>query len=184
MQELTVRQARDRYFQESGLPLDGGYDLRWVPVKWGFLTLYLYNGAARRRVVQLHDIHHVVTGYSSDFRGEAAISAWELAAGVSNKHTARILDLAGLSYGGYLFPKTTFQAYVLGTQSKTLYSEGFSQSLLEESVETLRKRLLPAVPREAKAMDYFRYALLVGLASLPGLVLMIGCLAAFVALAL
>jgi hypothetical protein len=39
----------------------------------------LPNSDARRKAVVLHDLHHVATGYKTDWTGEAEISAREIA---------------------------------------------------------------------------------------------------------
>lgn len=169
MSETTIREARAEHFKKYGLPVDGGYENKWVPLKFGFLTVYLYNSKARKRAVKLHDIHHVITEYTSDPRGEAEISAWELAAGIHDKHFARFINLAGLFYGAYIFPKTTFKAFVRGKYSATLYNQEFSESLLENSVAELKQQLLPQEEPIAKLKHYFEYAFLVAISSLPAL---------------
>lgn len=171
MSEQTIGEARDHYFRESGLPEKGGYEDKWIPLKFGWFTFFIYNSDSRKRAVKLHDIHHIVTGYKSDPRGEAEISAWELAAGIYDKHFARLINLGGLFYGAFVYPKTTFKAYVLGKHSSTLYDREFSSSLLQQDVDSLRKSLLPSAEPAVKAAHYIEYASLVALIGLPGLLL-------------
>ncbi len=143
MNDITIKDAREHYFRRNGLPLDGGYNDKWVPLKAWFITVYLYNSKARKAAVRLHDIHHIVTGYQSDLVGEAEISAWEYAAGIYDKHFARFINLTAIFYGVILFPKRTFRAYLLGKASQSLYNETFSEALLQESVASVQQRLLP-----------------------------------------
>lgn len=174
MSKITVQEAITDHFITYGLPADGGYEETWVPLKFGFLTFYIYNSEARKSAVKLHDIHHVITQYEPTPRGEAEISAWELAAGIYNKHFARIINLGGLFYGAYIYPKTTFRAYVRGKYSSTLYSQNYSASLLEQSVESLKKRLLPQFEQSPQRTHYIQYGLLVCFVSLPALLLLFG----------
>ena len=67
---LTLREARGRYFAANGLG-EGGYDDKWVRLAVGPLRFAFPNTAGRVRAVRYHDLHHVVTGYATDWTGEA-----------------------------------------------------------------------------------------------------------------
>ena len=125
--QTTVKEALLFHLKESDLPLDGGYEDKWTPLKFGFVTFYLYNSKSRKEAVRLHDIHHIVTEYKSDPCGEAEISAWELAAGIHNKYFAGFIGLAALFYGAFLYPKKTFKAFIRGKHSRSLYDQNFSE---------------------------------------------------------
>ncbi len=72
----TLREGRQAYFAENGLPADGGYQDRWVVIKLGGIPVFAFpNTKDRRRAVPFHDLHHVLTGYGTDLRGEAEIGA-------------------------------------------------------------------------------------------------------------
>lgn len=173
MSELSVREARDLHFKRHGLPLDGGYEDKWVPLMFGFLTFYLYNSQLRKAAVRLHDIHHAVTGYASDAVGEAEISAWELAAGVYDKHFARFINLAALFYGAYLFPRRTFTAFLRGRHSRSLYNQAFSESMLDVPLSMMQAQLLPREVPSATLYDYGYYLLLVGVANVPAVLVIL-----------
>src|SRR5262245_66055231 len=78
--DWTVARGRDEYPAANGFSL-ADYDKRWVRIQVGPVPLFFPNTGARRKAVPLHDLHHVATGYATDWRGEAEISAWELGAG-------------------------------------------------------------------------------------------------------
>jgi len=143
MSEITLRQARAEYFEFNGFPSDGGYGDKWIPLKLGWVIIYIYNSKLRKAAIPLHDIHHVVTGYKTDLIGEAEIAIWELAAGTYSKHFATFINILAFLYGAILSPKRVFQAYVLGRNSSTFYSQDFSDSLLDTTVIQARKDLLP-----------------------------------------
>src|SRR5689334_975997 len=73
---LTMRAARRLYFDANGFG-EGGYDAKWVTVKMGPIPFAFPNSPERVRSVRLHDLHHVVTDYATDWTGEAEIGAWE-----------------------------------------------------------------------------------------------------------
>lgn len=138
----TVRQARARYFAENGFGEDGGYDLRWTPLKFGPFTLMVYNSRARKRAVPLHDLHHIATGYPTTPRGEAQMAIWELAAGTYDMWFAFFINIPALMYGFLLWPKSSLMAWRRGKQSKSLYEREFGEDLLEMSIDELRSKTI------------------------------------------
>lgn len=99
--ELTLGEARARLFALSGFPPDGGYGDSWVVLKLWRIPLAFPNTAGRRRAVRFHDLHHVLTEYRTDWRGEFEIAAWEIAGGVNRYWEGWILDLLGFACGRY-----------------------------------------------------------------------------------
>lgn len=120
---MTVHDARSRYYEINGFGADGGDSLKWVPLKIFGLTVYIPNTEGRRRAVRVHDLHHVVTGYQTNWRGEAEIAAWELASGCWRWPTAFVLNLGGLALGAMIAPRRVARAWARGRKTRNLYSE-------------------------------------------------------------
>ena len=158
---LTVREARARYFAEAGFPPDGGYAAKVVQLaSLGPIPIGFPNSDARRKAVGLHDLHHVATGYKTDWTGEAEISAWEIASGCGRMWFAWYINLQGMLMGWFVDPRATWRAWVRGRHSRNLYHEGISESLLREQVDSLRARLeLDRPVPEPTAGDCVSYAL-------------------------
>ena len=156
---LTVADARTRYFAEAGFPPDGGYAAKFVQLaKLGPIPVGFPNSDARRRAVVMHDLHHVATGYKTDWTGEAEISAWEIASGCGRFWFAWYINLQGMIMGWVVNPGATWRAWVRGRHSRNLYPEGFSDGVLRESVAGLRQRLGLDAPAPApRASDYASY---------------------------
>jgi len=152
----TMRQARDRYFQDNGFGADGGYGEAWVDLAFGPLHLPFPNSAGRVRAVRFHDLHHIVTGYRTDLRGEAEIGAWELGAGCKGMLAAWFLNLGVMGLGLVTAPGRVFRAFVRGRRSASLYGERY-EPLLGETVMDVRVRTRVAAadadPRPATAGD-------------------------------
>ena len=129
--------ARTQYFDENGFGKDGGYGEPWVDFKLGPIPFPFPNSAARVRAVRYHDLHHVLTGYRTDFPGELEISAWEIGAGCKDFFAAWALNLAGMVGGALFMPRRTFRAFVRGRRSRSLYGLPL-ESLLERSVREAR----------------------------------------------
>ncbi len=137
--EMPLTEARRIYFDANGFGDDGGYNKKWVSLKFGPFNLPLYNSQARRRAVPLHDLHHIATGYSTSPQGEAEVAVWEIAAGTHDKWFALFINLPALVYGYVLWPSRARAAWRRGRASKSLYSREFSEDLLELSVGELRE---------------------------------------------
>ena len=87
-----MREVRARYFAENGFG-DGGYDDRFVVLRVGGVPVLVFpNTKQRVPSVCIHDVHHVLTGYATRWRGEGEIGAWELASGCREHWAARKWD--------------------------------------------------------------------------------------------
>ena len=118
---MKLREARERYFRENGFPEDGGYGARWVKFRMGPLRFAIPNTAARVRAVRYHDLHHVVTDYATDWRGEGEIGAWELASGCAGFVAAWILNTYALAIGLAVAPRAMWRAFLRGRRTRNLY---------------------------------------------------------------
>jgi hypothetical protein len=160
----SLSQGRSRYFQANGFAADGGYDDRWVKVKLGPIPFWFPNSDGRRRAVRYHDVHHVLTGYATDWTGEAEIGAWEVGSGCARHWAAWYLNLSVLWMGLFVAPRRTFRAFVRGRRTRNLYREPWERVRLDEPVGSVRHGLgLDAaglVPRPGDALAFAGFAAL------------------------
>lgn len=175
--DLTMLAARTSYFENNRFGADGGYGAAWVDFKVGPVPFPFPNTPQRVVAVKFHDLHHVLTGYDTDFPGELEISAWEIAAGCKRYAAAWTLNLAGLFAGLFVCPKRVFAAFVRGRRSDTLYGEAF-EPLLERTVGDLRAERVAAQASPATVIDVLWFAL----AALAGMVVGLTLLALLVPL--
>lgn len=176
--DMSVLAARTRYFVDNQFGDDGGYNDRWVTLaKLGPVKLGFPNTAGRVRAVSRHDLHHLVTGYDTDFTGEAEIAAWELASGCENFRAAWVLNLLAMPIGTLREPKRIRRAFARGCNSKNLYAEPFTDALLRERLGDLRDRLgvVPAADATMTAAQRARFARMLAL-GLAGQLALIGVL--------
>ena len=78
---MTLREAIERDHAVKGMPnsdrwLSFRFNQVWVPV----FPLFVLPETVRD-VFLIHDAHHLITGYGTDFRGEMELNAWTLASG-------------------------------------------------------------------------------------------------------
>jgi hypothetical protein len=137
----TVRAARAEYFAANGFS-DASYNDSWVTLgKLGPIPLTFPNSTSRKRAVPLHDLHHVATGYTTTWTGEAEIAAWELAGGCGKHLAAWVLNSFAMTYGLVIAPRRIYRAFKRGRKSRTLYQSGWEDSLLDLTVGELREKL-------------------------------------------
>jgi len=155
----TLLDARTELFARSGIDPDGGYAKKWVKLPLGPIAFAIPNTKARKVAVPFHDLHHVLTGYATDWKGEFEISAWEIASGCADKSFAWMINLQGFAAGTVVFPGSTFRAFIRGLRTENLYRRDFvDDALLGEQVDTLRESLrLSATGDDATASETMRY---------------------------
>ena len=78
---MTLREAIERDHTVKRMPnsdrwLSFRFNQVWVPV----FPLFVLPETVRH-VFIIHDAHHLITGYGTDFRGEMELNAWTLASG-------------------------------------------------------------------------------------------------------
>lgn len=78
----TVREGLDAYLEENGFTTEG-YEAAWTEASFLGIPMKVPNTTQHKRALRRHDLHHVATGFGTDLRGEAEISAWEIAKGLS-----------------------------------------------------------------------------------------------------
>ncbi len=178
--DSTLGDARGVYFAENGLPDDGGYEDAWVVIRAGGLPVFAFpNGASRREAVPMHDLHHVLTGYGTDWVGEAEIGAWELASDCSSSPAATVLNL--LAFGLVLpfhFGRLR-RAFARGLQSRNLYGRVHDGQLLARTVGEMRRELEIPEPTlrtelaDAEACWHWRRWVVLGMAVAWGTLLLV-----------
>jgi hypothetical protein len=136
--ELTLLDARAKYFALNNFGEGGGYDDAWVRVEYGWLRFYFPNTRARASVVRYHDLHHILTEYSTRMEGETEISAWEIATGCPANYAAWILNLLGFGFGLLINRRGVYRAFMRGRYSENLYGLPFDDQLLSSKVGEMR----------------------------------------------
>lgn len=162
--EMTLLEARTKYFALNGFGTDGGYDDAWVRVEYGWMRFYFPNTRARASVVRYHDLHHILTGYSTTMPGETEISAWEIATGCTANYAAWILNLLGFGFGLLINRRGVYRSFLRGRYSSNLYVYPFDDRLLSSKVGEMRSLMgLDKQSIRADAADRRAFALWAGI---------------------
>ncbi len=169
---LKIRDALQTYFSKYHFE-NGGYHLKWFKIKIGKLFIPLPNTKARIDAVKIHDIHHILTEYPANLKGEAEIGAWEIASGCGPYYMAWILNYGSFHYGMYFFPRTIFRSFMAAKRCNTnlYHNVVYDENLLNKTVGELREYVGINSGKKNTAWDYFGFAIWCLLALVPIFVL-------------
>jgi hypothetical protein len=157
---MTLLAARAAFFEDASLGLDGGYGARWVRVEAMPFPFFFPNSRRRVAAAKLHDLHHVATGYRSDWVGEAEIAAWEIAGGCGPYGWAWLLNAGAFAVGLFRAPRRVFRAFLRGRGVPNLYHRGFADVALQSTtVGALRRQLGLDAPRQRRPSDVAAFAI-------------------------
>jgi hypothetical protein len=139
---MSVREARDLYLQENGFTT-AGYEEDVSELSFFGLPIRMRNSEGRKRGLPFHDLHHVVLGYGTDFKGECEISAWELRTGTRGYGWfVRYLVLQTTLLGLIITPLRTLSAWRMARTHRSLYQAPIqTERLLAMTVAELREHL-------------------------------------------
>jgi hypothetical protein len=138
--DLRLEEARNAFMSANGFSVS---DYQAATFTIGILGLKFTfpNTAGRRRAVPFHDLHHILTGFPTDWVGEAEIGAWELRAGC-NTLAAYFLNGGGVIIGLLIAPRRVWRAFRSAKGQRTLYFDPASyDQLLRMTVGEVRGRL-------------------------------------------
>ena len=113
----------------------------WLDMRIGNRIVPIFPLWPIRDVLSKHDIHHILTGYSTDMRGESELAAWELGSGGCHHNVVFWVDRISFLFIGLLaFPIPTLQALYCGMGCRNLFSRDI-QELLEMDVASVKYQL-------------------------------------------
>jgi len=140
----TPRDLLPAFYRKYQLGDDGGQSRAYVKVELTKkISLYFPNFDARRKAIFKHDVHHMVTGYTSTFKGETEIGAWEIGSGCRQYWAAFILDIAAITPGMLINAAGVYKAFVRGRRTKNLYADLFTdEQVMDMPITQIKKNLL------------------------------------------
>ncbi|MDZ7897261.1 MAG: hypothetical protein U5N85_04430 [Arcicella sp.] len=138
--EATLQQALQVFYDNNNFGEDGGIKEDWVWIKFGVFSFPLPNFEQRKKNVWRHDANHILLGYDTSWKGEAAVSAWEIGSGGWGKFwVAWGLTLWALGVGVIFFPKSTHQAFMRGRNTLSPYLLGIEKDkILATNISQLK----------------------------------------------
>ena len=138
----TLRRRRQLFWAASGFASDGGYDDAWADATFAGVPYAVPNPPARANALRVHDLHHVLTGYGTDWRGESAIAGWELGSGGGGRHPyAWFIAVFGFVVGLLGLPRRTWTAFRRGRRASNLYRDADPMAYLDVDVADIQAEL-------------------------------------------
>ncbi|HMW39988.1 MAG: hypothetical protein K1X68_09265 [Saprospiraceae bacterium] len=149
--QLLVKDALPLFFNNNKLG-DGGYKDTFFKIRLAGVNIPIPNIQSRVTVARLHDIHHLLTGYQANWKGEAEIGAWELRTGCRNLWVAWLLNAGAVMVGLLLYPRAVYSAWKNAANARTnmYYFEESYDKLLEMDLGSLRNRIFNSTGQRFK----------------------------------
>lgn len=140
---LTIGQAIQDFYDKHDFGADGGISEKYAWIKFGFISIPIPNTESRRNNVYLHDVSHVVTGYDTTWKGESAVSAWEIASGGWKKlYLPWVLTLWAMGLGVLFYPSNVLKSFRKGLTMDNALTCGLSKNeIYKLSILDLRNTL-------------------------------------------
>jgi hypothetical protein len=137
----TLHQALEAFYEKHSYGEQGGINNDWIWLKFNYFSLPIPNVKGRRENVWRHDMLHILLDYNTNWQDEAKVAAWVIGSGGWGRfYIAWIFCLSAFSVGVIFFPKSTYQAFVRGRNTRSPYLLGISQEyLFETDIEILKK---------------------------------------------
>jgi hypothetical protein len=135
-----MAEARDRFLASNAFRVED-YAAPTYTVKFWTLPVRFPNTKAHQWATPLHDLHHILTGYRTDWMGEAEIAAWELRAGCKTL-VVYWLDAAAAAIGLFISPTRVWRAFLRAKGQRTLYRDpALCEFVSQMTVGEVRARL-------------------------------------------
>ena len=143
MDHLSVKEALPIFYDNYKLQSDGGVDDSTVKIElFNGVSLFIPNFETRKKVILKHDIHHLVTGYTAEMKGETEISAWELSTGCRHNWVAFTLNTYAMTSGILFNPIGIWKAWLRGQRTQNLYQKKYrDEDLFDQTVAELKNEL-------------------------------------------
>lgn len=163
---MTLKEELAAFYRRCGFADTADRQACTVPVYTGCLLVPLPNIETRHRYLKYHDLHHIVTGYSTGRIGEGEVSAWELGSGsMLNSPLLGTMNLIALSTGLVLEPRRMWRAFRRGCRSRNLYPQAMRTKIDSEhwpDLRALRQELLESrrdpLPSALRGIEFGAYA--------------------------
>jgi hypothetical protein len=137
---LPLKEARERFLAENGFRVEG-YSAPTYTVRLLGIPFRFPNTKAHQWATPLHDLHHVLTGYGTNWIGEAEISVWELRGGCKAL-VVYWLDLSGVVIGLLISPVRIWRAFRAARGARTLFRDpALCDAIMDMTVGEVRSRL-------------------------------------------
>lgn len=124
----TVGQSIQDFYNRHDFGEDGGVKEKYAWIKFGFFSIPIPNVEGRSQNIYLHDVSHIVTGNDTTWKGESAVSAWEVGSGGWGKlYVPWLLTLWAMGLGVLFYPKSVLKSFRKGLTMRNALTCGLTK---------------------------------------------------------
>jgi hypothetical protein len=147
----TTGQAIQDFYDRHDFGEDGGVNEKYAWIKFGFISIPIPNAESRRNNVYFHDVNHIVTGQDTTWKGESAVSAWEIASGGwKNLYFPWLLTLWAMGLGVLFYPSSVLKSFRQGLTMNNALICGLSKNEIYQLSVTDLRAFLSNKPKRNK----------------------------------
>ena len=111
---MTLEKLLAAFYEENGIPENGGFDKDTFEMKVLGVHLTLPNPKFRKEVIHIHDIQHLLNKCDTSWKGESFIAGWEISTGIWKYFPICIFSLWAMGYSLWIYPKSVFKGFKKG----------------------------------------------------------------------
>ena len=139
----SVNARLQQFYRFHNYGENGGAENRIAFLHLGPVNIPFPNSRQRRAFLYIHDIDHLVTGYSTSWCGEACLAAWEMRTrSWDGKITLWLLVSTAIAWGLIICPRGVIAGWRLGSRTRSVTSLQLSRDeLLALPLHELKARL-------------------------------------------
>ncbi len=144
---MTTEEALKEYLAARGmiprqLPREEWYRDNWVRIAMWGRRVPVFPVHGFKKSLFIHDIHHVLSGYDTNWRGELEIAAWELSSGGCGRYYLYWIDRMVFTLLGLIFaPRATCRAFRRGLKHRNTFDRD-PEVVMSIEIDELRRMTL------------------------------------------
>lgn len=154
---MTIQQALHEFRSANNLALDGGINDAYFKLKFALFTIKLPNFDFRKKVIDIHDIQHILYNCNTSWKGESFIAGWEISTKIWKHFPISFISLWAMGFSFLNYPKEVIKGYKAGLKCKGVIDLSISRSeILKLSVEDIRNLI---TKHKSTKFNYFIFIL-------------------------
>ncbi len=148
---MTTEEALRKYLTDKGIrpkddPAEQLYPDTWFSFYVAGRRLKVVKLGSAIQSLALHDLHHLVMGFGTDWVGEAEVLGWELASGGCGRHWVMWIDRVLASPIMLIAPRAAWRAIRAGWKSGSNLYRFRPPQLLDQDFEKTRALVSGTAP--------------------------------------
>jgi hypothetical protein len=157
--QSIIRHALQDFYKNNNFNKNGGVNEKYAWIKFGFFSIPIPNPESRKINLFMHDVHHLISDNDTTWKGESAVSAWEIGSGGWGKnYFIWLITLWAMGVGVLFYPSNTYIYFTLGTKTLNVFNSGLSKNDINDfTIKELTQNLILENPNKN---FYFLWAIL------------------------